>query len=62
MKLPENYVLGVGVVKPTAKGGLGQKMLEKLGWKDGEGLGKHKTGMVEAIELKKRDGKDGVGV
>ncbi|GMH44113.1 hypothetical protein BSKO_12047 [Bryopsis sp. KO-2023] len=61
MKLPEHYVLGVGVVKPTGKGGFGQKLLEKMGWKDGEGLGKNKTGISEAIELKFKDDKDGVG-
>lgn len=60
MKLPENYVLGVGVVKPTAKGGFGQKMLEKLGWREGEGLGKNKTGMLQAIDVKKKNDKDGV--
>jgi hypothetical protein len=62
MKLPVGYVPGSNgaVHKATAYGGFGQKMLEKLGWQKGQGLGKEKQGMREAIEAKKKE--DTLGV
>ncbi|KAM7401820.1 hypothetical protein PAMP_017098 [Pampus punctatissimus] len=40
----------------------GRKMLEKMGWKKGEGLGKEGTGMKNPIELKIRKSQSGLGV
>ncbi|KAM4588201.1 angiogenic factor with G patch and FHA domains 1 [Odontesthes bonariensis] len=39
----------------------GRKMLEKMGWKKGEGLGKEGTGMKTPIELKIRKSQSGLG-
>ncbi|XP_058486580.1 angiogenic factor with G patch and FHA domains 1 isoform X1 [Solea solea] len=39
----------------------GRKMLEKMGWKKGEGLGKEGTGMTNPIELKIRKSQSGLG-
>ncbi|XP_029989483.1 angiogenic factor with G patch and FHA domains 1 isoform X2 [Sphaeramia orbicularis] len=39
----------------------GRKMLEKMGWKKGEGLGKEGTGMKAPIELKIRKAQTGLG-
>ncbi|XP_019942300.2 angiogenic factor with G patch and FHA domains 1 isoform X2 [Paralichthys olivaceus] len=39
----------------------GRKMLEKMGWKKGEGLGKGGTGMKNPIELKIRKSQSGLG-
>nr|XP_033481997.1 angiogenic factor with G patch and FHA domains 1 isoform X1 [Epinephelus lanceolatus]XP_033481998.1 angiogenic factor with G patch and FHA domains 1 isoform X1 [Epinephelus lanceolatus]XP_033481999.1 angiogenic factor with G patch and FHA domains 1 isoform X1 [Epinephelus lanceolatus]XP_033482001.1 angiogenic factor with G patch and FHA domains 1 isoform X1 [Epinephelus lanceolatus] len=39
----------------------GRKMLEKMGWKKGEGLGKGGTGMKNPIELKIRNSQSGLG-
>ncbi|XP_034022947.1 angiogenic factor with G patch and FHA domains 1 [Thalassophryne amazonica] len=39
----------------------GRKMLEKMGWKKGEGLGKEGTGMKDPIELKLRKSHAGLG-
>ncbi|GIL91495.1 hypothetical protein Vretimale_18783 [Volvox reticuliferus] len=61
MKLPPGYVAGVGVQKATAYGGLGQKLMERMGWSKGQGLGKEKHGMKEAIEVKKKEDTLGVG-
>jgi hypothetical protein len=61
MKLPEGYVPGVGVPKQKGGyGGFGQKMLEKMGWQRGQGLGKGKKGMSEAIAVSKKE--DTLGV
>jgi len=60
MKLPDGYVAGQGVQKPTGYGGFGERMLRTMGWDKGQGLGKEKQGMKEAIEVKKKE--DTVGV
>ncbi|KAF7668595.1 hypothetical protein LDENG_00002030 [Lucifuga dentata] len=39
----------------------GRKMLEKMGWKKGEGLGKEGTGIKDPIELKIRKSQSGLG-
>ncbi|XP_028301969.1 angiogenic factor with G patch and FHA domains 1 [Gouania willdenowi] len=39
----------------------GRKMLEKMGWKKGEGLGKEGKGMKDPIELKIRKSQSGLG-
>ncbi|XP_047439313.1 angiogenic factor with G patch and FHA domains 1 isoform X2 [Mugil cephalus] len=39
----------------------GRKMLEKMGWKKGEGLGKEGTGMKNPIQLKIRKAQSGLG-
>lgn len=62
MKLPAGYVPGVGVLTNSALGGFGQKMLEKMGWKKGEGLGRDKDGVTEALEVKNKQDTAGLGV
>jgi hypothetical protein len=60
MKLPPGHVPGVGVPKASGFGGLGQRLLEQMGWSKGQGLGKEQDGMREAIEVKKKE--DALGV
>lgn len=60
MKLPAGYVPGEGVRKATAYGGLGERLLKKLGWEEGRGLGVNQNGMRKAIEVKKKDDQRGV--
>ena len=60
MKFPAGYVPGVGVVKASAFGGVGEKLLKSMGWADGQGLGKEGTGMKNAIEVKKKEDTTGV--
>ena len=46
---------------PKVAGGIGKLMLMKLGWKEGEGLGKNKHGMTDPIPVNiKTDRKGGV--
>lgn len=60
MKLPVGYVPGKGVEKASGFGGYGQRMLEKMGWATGQGLGTNKDGIKEALEVKKKE--DTLGV
>ena len=41
--------------------GLGKKLLRKMGWSEGDGLGLGKDGIRNAIEIKKKDDLKGVG-
>mmetsp|Transcript_7064 Transcript_7064/g.6906 ORF Transcript_7064/g.6906 Transcript_7064/m.6906 type:complete len:102 (-) Transcript_7064:46-351(-) len=52
---------GSMVSSEKVKSKFGEKMLKKMGWKEGEGLGKHKTGEVEPIQVRKRKENLGVG-
>ncbi|MEW5304099.1 MAG: hypothetical protein WDW38_003456 [Sanguina aurantia] len=61
MKLPANYVMGEGQKKASGFGGFGQRLMESMGWEKGEGLGKDKSGMKEALQAKKKENQLGVG-
>ena len=61
MKLPESYVAGREVAKPTAMGGFGQQMLERMGWQKGQGLGKDKQGRADPLGVKKKEDTRGLG-
>ena len=39
----------------------GSKMLKKMGWKEGDGLGKNSDGMKEHIRISKREESVGLG-
>ena len=41
--------------------GIGQKMLEKMGWKEGEGLGTNKDGIKDPVLSKPKKNKKGLG-
>jgi len=43
-----------------AQSNLGQKMLMKMGWKEGKGLGKHGQGMSDNLRAKRRE--EGLGI
>lgn len=51
---------GMGVHKATAKGGLGEQLLKRMGWSEGKGLGKKEDGMASAITVKKKEDQTGV--
>eukprot|EP00158_Paraphelidium_tribonemae_P003671 Partr_v1_DN26289_c1_g1_i2_m47997 putative RNA binding motif protein len=42
-------------------GGIGEKMLQKMGWKDGQGLGKSGTGITEPIDAETYGNGGGIG-
>ncbi len=52
---------GAGTATKSGRGEtFGRRMLERMGWSDGLGLGKDKHGMKSAIEVKKKDDARGV--
>lgn len=50
-----------GLQKPMEKSSFGMRMLEKMGFKHGEGLGKDGTGIKEPIQVKLKYDKLGIG-
>lgn len=60
MKLPPGYVPGLGVHRPSAYGGVGERLLKGMGWQDGQGLGRSKKGIKSALEVKRKDDTAGV--
>ena len=50
-----------GISYKKYKSDFGAKILEKFGWKEGEGLGKEKNGITEAIQIKRREENMGLG-
>eukprot|EP00210_Caulerpa_lentillifera_P004958 g4732.t1 len=61
MKLPVNHVSGEGLVTPNAFNGIGQMLLEKMGWSQGEGLGKNRNGIRNPVKLKTQSHTQGLG-
>jgi hypothetical protein len=60
MKLPANHIPGVGLIVPSAYGGVGETLLKKMGWVEGRGLGLNGQGMKAAIEVKVKEDNSGV--
>mmetsp|Transcript_64909 Transcript_64909/g.155028 ORF Transcript_64909/g.155028 Transcript_64909/m.155028 type:complete len:148 (-) Transcript_64909:69-512(-) len=52
---------GISSSKPF-ESDFGRRILEKYGWKDGQGLGRLKDGRVDCIQAARRGAKEGLGV
>ena len=46
--------------KATAYGGFGERLLKRMGWEEGRGLGTNQHGIKSAIEVKKKEDQAGV--
>ena len=57
MKLPADHACE----KNKGFGGFGRRYMQRLGWEKGEGLGKHKQGIADAVKVKVKDDTVGVG-
>lgn len=51
-----------GVAAPSLEAGIGGKMLKMMGWKSGEGLGKHGTGITTPVAAVGNVGSDTAGI
>lgn len=57
----EMPVHATSVHKPIADSNIGKKLLMKMGWETGKGLGKNQSGIVEPIAAEIRAEKAGLG-
>ncbi|XP_022799308.1 angiogenic factor with G patch and FHA domains 1-like [Stylophora pistillata] len=53
--------LPASVHRPIKEENVGRKMLEKMGWKEGEGLGREGEGRLEPVTVEVRDSLRGLG-
>ena len=61
---PDSHIpdeLPSSVHRPISEGNVGRVMLEKMGWKTGEGLGKSSAGITEPVLAEVRDERTGLG-
>lgn len=59
-KYNERVLYGSGVSAKRFHSTLGESILSKFGWKDGDGLGKNMDGKKEPLQIPKRKGLLGV--
>ena len=57
----DRLLTGTGETQREVKSKFGEKMMAKLGWSKGEGLGKNKDGLIECVQIKRRDEELGLG-
>eukprot|EP01017_Pseudomicrothorax_dubius_P050676 TRINITY_DN9635_c0_g1_i3.p2 TRINITY_DN9635_c0_g1~~TRINITY_DN9635_c0_g1_i3.p2 ORF type:complete len:154 (+),score=30.43 TRINITY_DN9635_c0_g1_i3:58-519(+) len=50
-----------GVSHKAVESEIGMKLLQKMGWNQGDGLGKNRDGIKECIQVKRRDELVGLG-
>ena len=51
----DRLLVGSGKSNKEVKSKFGLKMMEKMGWNKGTGLGKNQDGMLDCIQIERRD-------
>lgn len=59
--ITQTYQASTIASQPISEGNIGSKMLAKMGWKAGSGLGKTNQGRTEIIEAEQRNSTAGLG-
>lgn len=59
--LVQTYQASTLASKPISEGNIGNKLLQKMGWKEGTGLGKKNQGRTDIIEAEQRVSSAGLG-
>ena len=57
----DKLMVGSGSTNRAVESKFGSKMLAKMGWKEGEGLGKNQDGMKDCIQITRREEGTGLG-
>jgi G-patch domain len=57
----QSQLSGLSRHPDLSRGAIGHKLLVRSGWKPGSGLGKHETGMTEAVAAFAKAGRHGIG-
>lgn len=59
--ITQTYQASTIASQPISEGNIGNKLLQKMGWKTGSGLGKTNQGRTEIIEAEQRNSTAGLG-
>lgn len=59
--ITQTYQASTIASQPISEGNIGNKLLQKMGWKAGSGLGKTNQGRTEIIEAEQRNSTAGLG-
>jgi len=57
----QRVLAGSGISNKRVESDIGMKLLKKMGWTEGEGLGKNADGIKDCIQMKRRDENLGLG-
>ena len=57
----DRLLVGTGATSKKVESKFGEALMAKMGWKQGDGLGKSMDGMVDPIQIKRRDENLGMG-
>ena len=60
-KYYDKLLVGTGTTSKKVASKFGIKMMEKMGWKDGDGLGRDMDGIIDPLQIKRRDENLGMG-
>ena len=57
----DKLMVGSGSTNRAVESKFGSKMLAKMGWQEGQGLGKNQDGMKDCIQITRREEGTGLG-
>ena len=57
----DRLLVGTGATTKEVQSKFGEKLMGKMGWKKGDGLGKKMDGIVDCIQITRRDENLGMG-
>lgn len=60
-KFRDKLLVNSGISNQKVESDIGKKMMEKMGWIEGKGIGKNLEGTVDCIQIKKREENIGLG-
>lgn len=61
-RFKERLLASSGYSTKKVESEFGEKMLKKMGWTEGKGLGKNKDGIAECVQQRRREEGQGLGV
>ena len=60
-KYYDRLLVGTGSTTKEVQSKFGEKLMAKMGWKKGDGLGKNMNGIIDCVQIKRRDENEGLG-
>eukprot|EP01066_Platyproteum_vivax_P011929 Platyproteum_vivax@DN5412_c0_g1_i1.p1 len=61
-KYYERLAIGSGVSSKKVESSFAENLMKKMGWRDGDGLGKDRDGITDCVQISRRIENQGIGV